>query len=64
MLFAIQRSIGESTRCVICNLKTHWGKKCLHKTNIKSVNVAETISDDDNYDEEVNIILITSEYKS
>ena len=41
----------------------HWAKNCPHKTNIKSVNVAETISDDDNYDEEVNIILMTSQYE-
>ena len=26
----------------------HWAKDCPHKTNVKSVNVAETISDDDN----------------
>ena len=36
----------------------YWAKNCHHKTNIKSVNVAGTISDDDNYDEEV---LMTSE---
>ena len=41
----------------------HWAKNCPHKTNIKSINAAETISDDDNYDEEVNIILMTSEYE-
>ena len=42
----------------------HWAKNCPHKTNIKSVNVAETISDDDdNYDEEVNITLMTSQYE-
>ena len=41
----------------------HWAKNCPHKTNIKSINVAETISDDDNYDEEVNIILMTSGYE-
>ena len=41
----------------------HWAKNCPHKTNIKSINAAETISDNDNYDEEVNIILMTSEYE-
>ena len=35
----------------------YWAKNCHHKTNIKSVNVAGTISDDDNYDE----VLMTSE---
>ena len=54
---------GKIARCVICNSKMHWAKNCPHKTNIKSINVAETISDDDNYDEEVNIILMTSEYE-
>ena len=54
---------GKNARCVICNSKMHWAKNCPHKTNIKSINVAETISDDDNYDEEVNIILMTSEYE-
>ena len=38
---------GKITRCVICNSKMHWAKNCLHKTNTKSVNVAEIISDDD-----------------
>ena len=41
----------------------HWAKNCPHKTNIKSVNFAETHGDDDNDDKEVNIILMTSEYK-
>ena len=41
----------------------HWAKNCPHKTNTKSANVADTISDDDNYDEEVNIILMTNEYE-
>ena len=41
----------------------HWANNCRHKTNTKSVNVAETISDDDNYDGEVNIILMTNEYE-
>ena len=54
---------GKIARCVICNSKLHWAKNCPHKTNIKSINVAETISDDDNYDEKVNIILMTSEYE-
>ena len=54
---------GKIARCVICNSKMHWAKNCPHKTNIKSINVAETISDDDNYDEKVNIILMTSEYE-
>ena len=54
---------GKIARCVICHSKMHWAKNCPHKTNIKSINVAETISDDDNYDEEVNIILMTSEYE-
>ena len=40
----------------------HWAKNCPHKTNIKSVNVAETTSDG-NYDEEVNIVLMTNEYE-
>ena len=40
----------------------HWANNCRHKTNTKSVNVAETISDDDNYDK-VNIILMTNEYE-
>ena len=50
------------TRRVICNSKMYWAKNCPHKTNIKLINVAETISDDDNYDE-VSIILMTSEYE-
>ena len=50
------------TRRVICNSKMYWAKNCPHKTNIKPINVAETISDDDNYDE-VSIILMTSEYE-
>ena len=50
------------TRHVICNSKMYWAKNCPHKTNIKPINVAETISDDDNYDE-VSIILMTSEYE-
>ena len=54
---------GKIARCVICDSKMHWAKNCPHKTNIKSINVAETISDDDNYDEKVNIILMTSEYE-
>ena len=33
----------------------NWVKNSPHKTNIKSVNIAETIRDDDNYDEEINI---------
>ena len=37
---------SEITRCVICNSKMHWAKNCPHKTNTKSVNVAEIISDD------------------
>ena len=41
----------------------HWAKNCPHKTNVKSVNVAETNCDNDNNDEEVNIILMTSEYE-
>ena len=40
----------------------YWAKNCPHKTNIKPINVAETINDDDNYDE-VSIILMTSEYE-
>ena len=54
---------GKIARCVICNSKMHWAKNCPHKTNIKSINVAETISDDDNYDDDFNIILMTSEYE-
>ena len=54
---------GKITRNVICDSKMHWAKNCPHKANIKSINVAETISDDDNYDEEVSIILMTSEYE-
>ena len=50
------------TSRVICNSKMYWAKNCPHKTNIKLINVAETISDDDNYDE-VSIILMTSEYE-
>ena len=50
------------TRRVTCNSKLYWAKNCPHKTNIKLINVAETISDDDNYDE-VSIILMTSEYE-
>ena len=54
---------GKITRCIICDSKMHWAKNCPHKTNIKSVNFAETHGDDDNDDKEVNIILMTSEYK-
>ena len=54
---------GKITRNVICDSKMHWAKNCPHKANIKSINVAETITDDDNYDEEVSIILMTSEYE-
>ena len=39
-----------------------WAKNCPHKTNIKLVHVAKTNSDDDNYDEQVNIILMSSEH--
>ena len=41
----------------------HWAKNCPHKTNIKLVHVAKTNSDDDNYDEQVNIILMSSEHE-
>ena len=54
---------GKITRCVICNSKMHWAKNCPHKTNTKSVNVPEIINDDDNYDEEVHIMLMTNEYE-
>ena len=54
---------GKITRCIICDSKMHWAKNCPHKTNIKSVNFAETHGDDDNDDKEVNIILMTSESK-
>ena len=47
---------GKITRCVICDSKMHCTKNCPHQTNIKSFHVAETISDDENYDEEVNKI--------
>ena len=50
------------TRRVICNSKMYWAKNCPHKTNIKPINAAETISDDDNYDG-VSIILMTREYE-
>ena len=54
---------GKITRCIICDSKIHEAKNCPHKTNIKSLNFAETHGDDDNDDKEVNIILLTSEYK-
>ena len=49
--------------CVICNSKMHWTKNCLHKTNTKLFNIAETICDDNNYDEVVNMIVMTNEYQ-
>ena len=54
---------GKITGCVICRSKMHWAKNCPHKINIKSVNIAETISDDDKSDKKVNIILMTNEYE-
>ena len=55
---------GKLTRCIICDSKMHWMKFCPHKSSAKPVNVVETVSDnDDNDDEEVNIILMTNEYE-
>ena len=54
---------GKITTCATCNSKMHWAKNCPHKTNIKLVHVEKTNSDDDNYDEQVNIILMSSEHE-
>ena len=46
-LLAIQRCLGQ---------------RIVHIKHIKLVHVAKTNSDDDNYDEQVNIILMSSEH--
>ena len=54
---------GKITRCVICDSKMYCSKNCPHRTNLKSVNIAETTSNDNNYNEKINTILMTSEYE-